>query len=579
MSATATGRGPWLAIALSLLAFAAVLAAAVYVPGWLVRNAPARSALPGMIDLGQAQLEQARSQATLVAAEDTRLLSQLRDIPWTSPAYRDETHGAPAVILTARSASYTLESLLQLGAARRVDASTIDVITPVVVGPGARLSLNAAGTTLRLTSTPTGFTSLVGWKGSLELTGAPGSPLTVISWDPATSGPDQQVTDGRAYLRVAGSDLQSHFVTFSHLGFWSGRTGGLAITGNESAAGTGSITDTTVHAGHYGLFSSDTRGLTIADSTFAGAAADGILLHQGSTGATIRTSVIRGNAGSGVVVDDGSAAVTMRHLTAEHNRGDGIRLDGRPLAERPGAAGASLDGQRGFRVEDSTVRSNAGNGVLVWDADETVVTNTGLVHNTEGIVVRGAVHRAQISANTVTFSDGAAIAVRDGATGVTVDHNTVAGADTGVQVRTATADVHANTVLAARRHGVSFQGGAQGSAAHDNTLAGNGPSGLDLARLDLGAAVSVSNNSADQWQVTMSVSDRLRKLFLDRPLLSVWALLLLVPIVASFLGRNRRRRPAHPYPDHPVSALLPETGEPQPTMMRLDPSVSPPVTR
>lgn len=573
-------RGPWLAIGLSLLAFAAVLAAAVYVPGWLARSAPALSA-PAAGSPQQAQLEQARPQAVLVAAEDTRLLSQLRGIPWTGPAYLDREHGAPVVILTARRAPYTLESLLLLGAAQRVDTSTVDVINSVLVGPGAKLTLDAPGTTLRMTSTPTGFTSLVGWKGSLELTGAPGRPLTLTSWDPATSGPDQEVADGRSYLRVAGSDLQAHFVALSHLGFWSGRTGGLAVTGSESAPGTGSITDTTVHANHYGLFSSETNGLTIADSTFDAAAADGILLHEASTGVTIRTSTARGNAGSGIVADRGASAVTLRHVTAEHNGDDGIRFDGRPLADRPGAAGASLDGQRDFRVEDSAARFNAGNGVLVWDADDTVVTDTGLVNNAEGIVVRGAVHRAQISANTVTSSAGAAIAVRDGATDVTVDHNTVAGADTGVQVRAASADVRDNTIIAARVHGVSFQGAAQGSAAHGNTLAGSGLSSVDLARLDIGVAVSVLHNSDDQWQVTTSMSDWLRRLFVHHPLLAVWASLLVLPIVASLLGsrHRRQRRLAHPYPDYPAlpfnAASIHATGEP----MHVDTPVSPPATR
>ncbi|MGH3900335.1 MAG: right-handed parallel beta-helix repeat-containing protein [Pseudonocardiaceae bacterium] len=577
-------RGPWLAIMLSLLAFATVLAAAVYVPGWLSRNAPTR-AQPGTVSLEQARLERARSQAALVAAEDTRLLSQLRGMPWASPAYLDKEHGAAAAILTTRRAPYTLESLLLLGAAERIDASTVALINSVLVGPGAKLILDAPGTTLRLTSTPTGFTSLVGWKGSIELIGAPGRPLTLTSWDPATNRPDQQVADGRAYVRVAGSDLQTHFTAISHLGFWSGRTGGLAVTGSESAIGTGSITDTTVHANHYGFFSSDTNGLTIADSTFDGATADGILLHQGSTGTTIRTSTIRGNTGSGVVADRGASEVTLRHVTAERNGTDGIRFDGRPLAERPGAAGASLDGQRGFRVQDSAVRFNAGNGVLVWDADDTVVAGTGVVDNAEGIVVRGATKHAKISTNAVTSSAGAAIAVRDGATDVTVDRNTVASADTGVQVRSASADVQDNTITGARAHGVSFQGAAQGSAARGNTLAGSGPSGVDLARLDAGVAVSVVNNSEDQWQVTMSVSDRLRRLFLDRPLLALWASLLVLPIVASLLGQRRRRQrqPAHPYPDHPALAFdaapIHATGESIPTVVRFGTSASPPASR
>lgn len=567
-------RSPWPAIGLSVLAFAAVLTAAVYLPGWLARGPQTPPAQPGAASLEQVQLAQARSQAALVAAEDARLRAQLSAIPVIGPAYLDREHGVPTLILTARRTPYTLTSLLLEGAAQRIDATTFALTNSVLVGPGARLTLDAPGTTLRMTSTPTGFTSLVGWNGSIELTGAPGRPLTLTGWDPATSRPDQQVTDGRAYLRVAGSDLQTDFAALSHLGFWSGRTGGLAVTGSESAASTGSITNTAVRANHYGLFSSDSDGLTITNSAFDDATADGILLHKGSAGTTIRTSAARGNAGSGIVTDRGASAVTLRQVTAEGNGHDGIRFDGRPLADQPGPSGASLDGQRGFHVQDSTARFNRGNGVLVWDADDTVVAGMLVVTNAEGIVVRGAVNRARISANTVTSSAGTAIAVRDGATGVTVDHNTVASADTGVQVRAASAHVHDNTVIGARIHGMSFQGAAQGSAAHGNTLAGSGPSGVDLARLDTGVAVSVSNNSVDQWQVTMSMSDRLRRLFLDRPLLAVWTLLLVAPIVASLLSRRHRRhrRLAQPYPDHPASRHA--TNESTPTVARFDTPVS-----
>jgi hypothetical protein len=546
-------RAPRLAMGLSLLTFAGVLAAAVYLPSWLAQTPQPPPAAPPGSGTGQAQLDQARSQSALVTAEDTRLLAQLYAIPWNSPAYLDRAHGAATLVLTARPAAYTLDSLLLLGAARRTDPSTVELTSSVLVAPGARLVLAAPGTTLRMTSTPAGFTSLVGWKGAITLAGAPGQPLTVTSWDPAGGGPDQQVRDGRAYIRVVGADLQSHFATLSHLGFWSGRTGGLAITGSDAGPGTGWITDTTVHAGHYGLFSADTVKLTITNSTFEGAAADGILLYRGSQGCTIETSTARGNAGSGIVADRGTSAVTLRNVAAERNGEDGIRLDGRALAERPSAAGVSLDGGRGFRLEDSSTRFNTGNGVLVWDADDTVITGTAVSSNAEGIVVRGAATRNQLIGNIVAASAGAGIAVRDGATGIVVERNTIAAADTGVQVRDARVDVLDNSVTAARIHGVSFEGAVHGSAVRNNSLAGSGPSALDLNRLALGAAVGVSNNSDEQWQVPVSLNDRVRWLFGDHPLLALWSLLLLLPIIGSVLSRRHRRRNRPPVPVSPAS--------------------------
>jgi Right handed beta helix region len=553
------GRSPRLAIGLSLLVFAAVLAGALYLPGWLASTPPAPPVPPG-IDAHQVQLAQARQQADLVVAEDNRVLTQLRGIPWNGWPYRDRAHGMPTMILTARPVPYTLDSLLILRAARRVDANTVDLINSVVIGPGARLVLHAPDITLRMISTPTGFTSLVAWKGPIEITGTPDHPVTLTSWDPASNSPDHRVTDGRAYVRVTGSTLRTDFAAFTHLGFWSGRTGGLAITGNDTALGGGSITHTTAHHNHYGLFGSDTHQLTVGDSTFGHAAADGILLHQRSTEATIYATTTHNNTGSGIVANRGASDVTLRNITAELNGADGVRFDGRPLADRPGAAGVSLDGQRGFRLYDSSIGSNTGNGVLIWDADDTTVTGTVVTNNADGIVVRDQAHRAQISANTIITSAEAAIAARDGATDITIDHNAIAGADTGIQLRAAQATVHDNTITAARSHGISIQGAAHGSTAHTNVLAGSGPSGLDLARLDTGAVVTTFNNSQDQWQVTKSFSDRLHQLFGNHPLLAIWTPLLLLSLAASLLTRRHRRRsrPAHPYPDYPTWSSSPD---------------------
>jgi hypothetical protein len=147
-----SSRGPRRAIGLSLLAFAVVLAAAVYLPGRLARSPQVHPVQA--IDPQLAQLQQARTQAALVTAEDTRLLSQLRGIPWNGLPYRNREHGMHTLVLTARPAPYTLDSLLILKAARRVNATTIDLINSVLLGPGAQLILHAPDTTLRMTSTP-----------------------------------------------------------------------------------------------------------------------------------------------------------------------------------------------------------------------------------------------------------------------------------------------------------------------------------------------------------------------------------------------------------------------------------------
>lgn len=539
------------AAALSLLTGAGLVAGALYAPDLLAgRPAQAPPAPVAAVQLDPDRSEAARRQVALVEQEDERLLARLRAVPWAAEPYLDRAGPAPTLVLTPTRSPYSLDSLIALGAATRAAPGIVDLTASVLVTPGAALAVEAPDTLLRMASTPAGFTSVVGWKGSVSLAGSPGRPLTVLSWDPVAAAVDRDPEDGRAYLRVVGSTLRSTDVSLSDLGFWSGRTGGVALTGSDGIPAGGEITRTAVRRGHYGLYSADTANLTVSGSSFDANTVDGVLLHRGTTRAVVRDSSARGNLGDGIAVGRGASEVELAAVVTARNSGDGILLDGRPMADRPGPAGMSLDGRRGFTVRDSTSRFNGGSGIEVRDADDVVLSTNTVGHNPQGIVVHGLAERVLVDANTVTASGTAAIAVRHGPTATVVAGNTVSGAMTGVQVRDAVVDVRANSVTAARDHGVSFQGAVHGSAASANVLAGSGPSGLDLRRTGLGAAVTVSGNDDTGWQVVRPLGDRVAGLFGDRPLLILWLLVLVVPVVATLVGRRRRSRT--PYAAPPV---------------------------
>lgn len=546
------------AMVASLLVGAGLVVATLAAPGLLAGRSP--DPAPARVGAGPVGQEAAAAQAALVAQEDQRLLAQVRDVAWNTGPYTDPAHGAPALVLTPAPAPYDLDTLLGMGAATRVDAGTVDLTTSVLVAPGAELVLTAPDTTLRLASGGGGFTSIVGWQGSVTLAGEPGRPLTVQSWDPAAAAPDRTVRDGRAYVRVVGGTLRTSEVVLSDLGFWSGRTGGLALTGSEGTTATGSITGTAVRGGHYGLYSADSANLFVDGSSFDDSAVDGVLLHRGTTGAVVANSSMRVNGGNGLTADRGAQGVTVRAVVAEANAADGIRIDGRPVAERPGPAGMSLDGHAGFAVLDSTSRSNGGTGILLWDADDVLVRGNDVTGHREGIVVRGAARGVAVDTNTVTRTAGPAIAVRGGPTLTDLTSNAISDADTGVQVRDAVVRVLGNTVDDARGHALSFQGAANGSSAERNVLAGRGASSIDLRRLAPGAAVAVTANSDQGWQVVRTGGQRLHDL-LGNPLLGLWVLVFGVPVVAGAIAR-RRTPPAVPYPASPAR---PGTGAPSPT--------------
>lgn len=406
-------------------------------------------------------------QAALVLDEDDRIeVAVFGRRPSRPP------HGPATLILPAAPAPYALDALITAGAARRVDPTTVDVLRPVVVAPGAHLDVEAPGTTLRLLDGPGGFASLVGWKGAITLAGTAAAPLTLTSWDPAKNAPDLDPHDGRPYVRAIGTDLQLRFVHTAALGFWSGRTGGIALTGLAEAPATGTITDTQVLGDHYGLFTADLDKLTVTHCAFRHSELAGVLLHRGTTGVTVAESTAERNGGDGIVADRGSQAVALHQVSVSGNAGDGVRFDGRPLAEDAGPAGASNVSHRDFRIDGSVVRANRDEGIRAVDADQLVIAANEVVGHRDGILVTGRSAGAQITDNHVVGAVTAAIALRGGPTDALVEGNRTERAALGIQVRDARADLRDNAVTAATSHGLSIVGAASGTTAEGNTLAG-----------------------------------------------------------------------------------------------------------
>jgi hypothetical protein len=477
-------------------------------------------------------------QVAIVQDEDARIEAVVFGRPRP-----DAPPGAATVALVARKQRYVLADLVRLGAARRSDPTTVDLVESVVVMPGAVLDIQAPGTTLRMVSTPAGFASIVGWRGAVTLAGAADRPLTITSWDPDANGPDRVVGDGRAYIRDVGAPLTLGFVRASALGFWSGRTGGIALTGLQESPATGAISDTEITDNHYGLFTSDVNALTVTATTFRRSELAGVLLHRGTAKVVVERSTAEGNGADGFVADRGSEAIALRQITAVGNAGDGVRFNGAPIAEDAGPAGASNVPYRDFRLENSVVRDNRDDGVQATDTGELVIAGNQVIGHNDGVVVTGRSPGAQITGNTVRGVRSTAIAVRSGPSGVVVADNRTDGGEIGLQVRDARADVRANEVSGATSHGVSVVGAADGSTVDGNSLAGAGASALDVVRVTSPAAVAVGPNDVSGWRVEVSLSEYVADAIRDHPLLPLWALVLLAPLAVVFVRRRLGSRP------------------------------------
>ncbi|WP_432495988.1 right-handed parallel beta-helix repeat-containing protein [Kineococcus auxinigenes] len=544
--------------------------------------------------------DDAERVSALVAAEDRRAteirtvtaLARWQGDDWKTP-YRMSTGEGFTLVLTPRSEPYTVTDLLQLAPQTFVQMSDGSFLLSehVAVVPGATLRLERpGGLTLRMASSARGFTSIVSLGGDVQIDGEQNAPVVVESWDVDAGAPDTDQTDGRAYVRCIGGTFSSEHARLSDLGFWSGRTGGLSLTGTDrpdtgaiERVGSGGdqadsvlngltmqpagplqagqtnpnldytvpaysyvsfdISHTTVEGNAYGLFVTSANGIKLSDSTVEGSSIGGIVLHRNVRNGLIEGTTASGNAGDGISLDRGTSAVNVNGVTATGNEGNGISINGRPLAEGPSATGASTSAYGGNSITGSTVEDNGHYGIEVLGGFDVGIQNNRLSGNDMGIVVQGPAQRVSVTGNDVSSSARHGIAFTDGVTDATATGNVVDGATTGVYVRASTARVRGNTVQAATGHGVSLVGDVDGSEVSLNVLAGAGASALDTTRSS--GAFTDRDNALDGWDDTSPWWFWFKKLL--QPMTALWVIILALIGASAVRGRGRDRAVAHPY--------------------------------
>ncbi|MCW2576595.1 MAG: exported protein of unknown function [Modestobacter sp.] len=491
----------------------------------------------------------AERQSGILSDEDQRLLTLVASVRPGSPPYLQSLDGSQTLVLTAGGLSYGLADLLTYGAAQVQPDGSVLITKHVFVAPGARLTITAPGGTLRLSSDLSGFVSLVAWKADLVLAGAQGQQLTVTSWDPAAQTPDRTAVDGRAYIRDVSGDMQVRYVAADGLGFWAGRTSGVAWTGSTRTAATGAITSSSFRENHYGAFASQGQGITVTDSDFSGNEVDGLSLHRSTAATTIGNSTARGNGRHGFSADQGSESITYTDVTAEENTDYGVFFSGTPLSAGQSAGGASLRAYGQVHVSGGVLRQNGKAGLRVVDGDDVTIADTRVADNTDGIVVVGTTAPTSIEGTTVSGNRRFGISVSAGT--ATVRGNQLSGSETAIRVRDAAVTVTGNDVRKATAHAVSVVGAADGSSVSDNTIGGRGPSGLDVYRVDAGVSIDLSGNDVAGWTRDRDDVTYWSTFIPNHPLLLLWVALLGAPLLLAVRARrNRPQRPVGtPYPE------------------------------
>ena len=567
--------------------------------------------------------ESADRQAALVAAEDSRLdqvravaaVAAMRGQNWANP-YRLNTGDGYTLVLTQRREPYTVTDLLKLAPqtfVRQNDGSYL-LTENIYLNSGAKLKLsNPGGLVLRLASTPDGFVSIVSFGGIISMDGSPQAPTRVISWDARTKLPDTQVEDGRAYIRAIGGQFTMSYATVADLGFWSGRTGGLSLTGTDrpntgdvngpshlsksereqakadrktmpATPGAGNvfaqpsgtlavpdtrfdvpgmsyvsaeITHSSVTGNAYGMFISSANGVTISDTTVSRSELDGVVLHRFATGIAVTRLTARDNGGDGFVLARGAQQVQVSDSTSQDNGGNGFTVNGLPLATGASASGEFVGSYGSNSVSNSVARDNGRYGIEVVGGLNITVQNNKVHGSDMGIVARDGTDNVSISGNQLYDQGRQGIAVRGGVTHAEITGNVVTGTANAIYVNDSVAQIRGNTVQKATNHGISLVGATSGSVLTYNVVAGVGPSAVDTTRAR--GKSEVDHNQIGAWHDTSSFWIRFRHY--ASPMTMLWTSILLLILFSAVYGLRRRNAPdLQPYGNTrplPVTAVQP----------------------
>jgi hypothetical protein len=464
-----------------------------------------------------------------------------------------------------------------------------------------------------MASSDSGFVSIVSFGGQLILDGTPQARTVITSWDTRNNRPDTDVTDGRAYLRAIGGSFTMAYTTIDDLGFWSGRTGGLSLTGTDrpstgDVAGPTHLNKTQRHQAKDDRLNATTddtgTGTGSADLESGGVVAQpsGPLTTPDSRfdvpglsyiSVQIGNSLIHGNA-FGLFVSSANG-ITVSDTTVEESVEDGVvmhRFASSAVIERTTSRSNGGDGfvlsraTEQVRITGSTAEHNAGNGFTLSGAPlatgpsasgESVASyGSNSVSNSiardnghYGIEVLGGVD-VGIQNNQVDGSEMGIVA-RQGAKRVAITGNRVRDADRqgiairdGVTEATVTGNIveRTETAVYVRDSVAEIRGNTVQSARnHGVSLVGatsgttvtyNVVGGVGPSALDTSrtdARLTIRENQLFAWHDTSSFWIRFRHY--ASPMTMLWSAILLLILFSAVKGRRRLKSfvVRHPYAD------------------------------
>ena len=485
--------------------------------------------------------------AGLVAGEDQRLRTLLHhSTRILTPAVIPTAGSLPTLVLPLRPNPYTLNDLRAVGAVVPTSQpGVMMLVDSVLVGSGARLTLGGQGlSTLLMSTSSQGFTSLVTWGGTMTLAGdSVDSPLTITGWDQGRGQAAENRGYGRPYIRAIGGKLDVTNVRASHLGFWSGRTGGVAWTGVNRRPSSGSAVSSTFTGDTYGAFVARATGVVFKNDLFESNELDGLRLHRGALNVKVTGSAAARNGANGFDISRGATGDVLNGDLAVHNAGNGFLINGQPLVHGASPSGDQTAASVGSMVDGSTADANLRSGILIEGGDGTVIKSSVVRSDLTAIAVRAGATNTTLSGNDVQSGGRVAVSIGPAVTGTTVTGNTLVQARIGVVVRNSPGvRLIGNRIAGMSVFGISVRGSSPGVVGNDNVISGRGFQPIDVRA---GAPAPVLRTTDTRGWFHRSQLTALGYLRYH-PLLASW-LIILTLVTLCIVATRLKRRPAMPY--------------------------------
>jgi hypothetical protein len=501
-------------------------------------------------------------EAAAVTREDNRLRTMLHDSFRTyQPKIIPYRGSLPTLVLTSGShyvygwgyrylvtgqSTYTAADLVHNGALRLLPHGGALLEDNVFVASGVHLDLSSLDVgAIYLDSTPRGSASIVSWGGSLDFRGTSQQPLTLQGWDESTMQPATDTGNGRPYIREVAGRMTLSNVHVSSLGFWSGRTGGVAWTGLSTHNSFGAAVATTFTGNTYGAFVTRGHNVRFSADLFESNQLDGLNIHRGAVGASVTFSSAVRNGANGFHVGRATQRTFLQHDVSQHNGTNGFLVDGRPLVSTASASGNGVSPGSGTRIENSAALSNLRTGILIEGGNGTVLKADQVCARRTGIALRYGASNTIVDGNDVRCRPRTGLSIGPTAPATLLSGNAVSGARIGVLVSSSGhVEMDNSLITRGRVFGISVRGASSVVVGKRNVISGTGYRALNVRADSKPPALSGSNTTAWAYQKNVTIFSYLE----FHPLAILWLSIVFLVIVAGLWVR-RRRPPPHPYPE------------------------------